>query len=214
MERNVFSEFVQICEKNNLFYSLAFETSLSWNKGEKIDQKKHIFQVFMSIDSYRNLKKKFYNNVIDNSNSINYNFLKPRFVLDKSNWINEVSFVEINILIPSTLKKIKSFKSLKNLFIYQINKKNKEIKNSSLFKKIFNLFPININKAIYSIYSSKHQGFFVLSNVNENTEKNWFLNITFKTKEIQFLNLKTRVIEEIESHFKRNYKDGYNKIIF
>jgi lipopolysaccharide cholinephosphotransferase len=66
----------------------------------------------MTPTSYAKLKRLFPTNCIDGSNEELYPLVIPKFVPDKEKFLEKAIFVDIFIVVPTTNKKVKKFRSL------------------------------------------------------------------------------------------------------
>ncbi|WKX02592.1 LicD family protein [Candidatus Mycoplasma mahonii] len=106
-------EFVNICEKNNIWYIADNGTLLGAIRNNKIIPWDDDFDVSMTIHSFKKLKKLFPERIID-TNEKGHPLLIPKFLVSRMLYLSSVVFVDIFLIVPSNDKNIKKFTSFRN----------------------------------------------------------------------------------------------------
>ena len=189
-------EFHKLAIKNNIWYSidskmlygsLVHSGFVPWHKKN---------QIMMTIESFNKLKREFPNRIADSSNNKNIKNLCAYFVKDKNNVIDPQPFIEIRVLIPTTLKKIKKFKLPCNILWNKIKRRK-----------------LNLKTVINDLNDRKFQGFWLPTKVTDKIQPSWIQTISFKTKEIEFAGIKVSAIIEdkkiVDSWFEPQYEEWH-----
>ena len=192
----IFSEFIKICNENKIWYSATNNTLLGTIRHGGFVPWFEKIQVMMTPQSYRKLLRLFPKRVIDSSIIDRYKGLQAAFVNDSSKWDVHTPFIEIFIVVPTTIKKVKKFKSL------TIN-----IKDKILFKKQ------NLRNSIDQLFDIQNEGFFLITNKKASVVKNWINNLSFETITKKFGPLDVQIIAEYESILENQYGKNYMEAI-
>ena len=173
----ILSEFTKICKENMIWYSATNNTLLGVARHGGFVPWHEKIEVMMTPESYRKLLRLFPKNVIDSSIINNYKNLQAAFVKDAETWDVHTPFIEIFILVPTTIKKIKKFKSI------LLN-----IKNKVLFKRN------DLRNVIDQLFAVRNEGFFLIVNKSASLSKYWIHNLSFQTVIKKFGPLNIEVI--------------------
>ena len=111
-------ELKEILEKNNLWYIAEFGTQLGAVREHDMIEWDDDIDLGISIETYNFLKKHYPENVLDTDQE-GYPFLFPKWVPNKSKFLESDLFIDIFIIVPTTLKRIEKYKS--NLTIYRFS---------------------------------------------------------------------------------------------
>ncbi|AZZ65632.1 hypothetical protein DMC14_002455 [Metamycoplasma phocicerebrale] len=219
---NILKEFMEICNENSLWYSLDSNTLLALvNNLSYWDQIDH-YDVMMTFDSYEKLRNLFPNKVIDSVKHSDYLSLQNKFVFDVSKIYEECPFVNINLVIPTTTKRVKKYLKYKNrikafvnhfstMNLTNISKIKSKIRTAKFLKPVVK----GINyKDIYNIlYDEENEGFLVTSPlINKKSLKKWITNISYKLINIEKNDLKFKAIYEYDYYLKSHYGRNWSKI--
>ena len=189
-KREIISNFINICKANNIWYSLDNFTLLSLKQGVASIGYNSKFQVLMTVFSYEKLARLFPKQTFDSSSDPKIESYKAFFVQEK-NAQKEEKFIEIRILIPTTIKKVYRFrKSLKNIF-----KRN-----------------WNLKLAINKLNERKYEGFYVLDKGKKVVEL-WIPNISFEMEKGNFIDLEVQYVKEWKDMLINQFGKNYMKII-
>lgn len=192
----ILSEFAKICKKNHIWYSATNNTLLGIKRHGGFVPWFEKIQVMMTPQSYRKLLRLFPKKVIDSSIISKYKSLQAAFVNDSEKWDVHLPFVEIIIVVPTTIKKIKKFKSIFRM-----------IKDKILFKKA------NLRNVIDQLFDVHNEGFFLITNKKESVIKNWIPNLSFQTITKKFGPVEIEVISEFETLLEIQHGKNYMQAI-
>ncbi len=214
--RDVLEKFLVICDKNNLWYSLANNTLLSAKTNNNYFENIDIMEVFVTNETFMFLKTNYKNNLIDFTCSDIFFLSTPFFYVQDND-----KFIKIIIIVPTTIKKVNNFYNLKNKIKYNYSnlltfKKGYTFSTKvtffwlNIFSKFFS--PMEQNNFYDSLYSDKYNGFLGINSLNETSSANWFPNLTFKVDEILFLDLNVKIIKEyhifLNTRYGNDWKNG------
>ncbi|MGY5139474.1 diacylglycerol cholinephosphotransferase Mf1 [Mycoplasmopsis gallinarum] len=161
-------EFDQICKANNLFYTLAYGTALGAIRDQNLIPWDCDIDVIIDLKTYEFLKKHYANRILDNQYSHHcYQF--PRFIfpndVDEKN--EKPIFIDMFILIPTTIKKVKKY----------INSfKNKADATKGYFNRnIFFIQPklMKFVQKLLNFFLFKNKTLTIDSSINQLLESNW-----------------------------------------
>ncbi|SYV89617.1 Uncharacterised protein, partial [Metamycoplasma alkalescens] len=137
----------------------------------------------MTFQSYEKLKELFPNKILDSVKHSDYFSLQNKFVHDINLINQEIPFLNINIIIPTTVKKIKKFFNLKNkikaftLFYSSMQKTNigvinQKIRLARMLKPLIK--NLNYKDIFENLYDENYEGFIVSSPfLNKNSLAKW-----------------------------------------
>ncbi|MDC8927069.1 hypothetical protein PR254_01210 [Metamycoplasma hyosynoviae] len=217
----ILKQFVEVCETNSLWYSLDEKTLLLAFTKNNFDDFMDHYEVFMTYDSYEKLKLICPKNVLDNSKHSRYFDLQCKFISDINNIYENQPFLNINLILPTTIKKLRKFVSYKNKKKSQINHylsyRNtnvSSIKNKIVLSKLLRPFYLTFSykELINSLYTDEYEGFIITQNIiTKNIIDKWIGNLSFRTKNVILNSLTVKVIEEYEDYlinlFGKNYAE-------
>ncbi|MGL4183875.1 MAG: hypothetical protein ACRCRP_01955 [Metamycoplasmataceae bacterium] len=211
----VLKRFDEICKINNFWYSLGDITLLSAVTNSLHYKRNKIIDIFITIETLRELEKKYNNNLISPYTESSFFLLTPRFKFDNSD-------ITINLIIitPTSIEKVLKIKKLKYKIKYFYgnylgNQKENNFQTKFFFLS-FKLFPwIKFSPLSYfeiydDLYEEKHQGFFLINNFLESINLNWIPNINFKRNTVNFLGLELYIFEEANSFLTNKYGKNFN----
>ncbi|WP_330463453.1 hypothetical protein [Metamycoplasma gateae] len=221
-KNTILAEFIEICNKNSLWYSLDNYSLLSLvNDLEYWNETDH-HEVFMTFESYEKLKNLYPNKVLDSVKYSDYFSLQNKFVYDIFKINDDCPFININIIIPSSISRIKKFFKNKNKiksfsqFYSTINYTNiPKIKNKITLSKFVKPFLKSINyKDINEyLYDEKYEGFIITSPIiNNSFLKKWLTNTDFHLRIFEKDGMKINVINEYKNYLKNVYGNKWNEI--
>ena len=144
----------------------------------------------MTYESYESLRAKYPNHVLDNAKHSEYHSLQIKFLENSKNIFLEQPFININLIIPTTVNKINKFINLKNKIrstfafyktykqtnILTLRHKIKMIKSFAKFVK-----PLLYKTLVNDIYDENYEGFIITSPIiTKNILKKWIPHTSFK----------------------------------
>ena len=192
--KKLFDIFLDICKENDIWYAVDGTTLLGVVRHSGFVPWDEKIQVMMTSESFNKLKRIATSNVIDSSSAKIKKKLSSFFVMDSSDLVSTQAFIEIRVLIPTTVKKIKKFKSFKYLL-------NSKISNKK----------INTKTSITYLKEARFEGFWLLSNRKQKIISSWIQVLSFNTTELQFIDLKVNVPIEYDSILKTWHGENYMK---
>ena len=113
-----FKELKKILDENNLWYIAEFGTQLGAVREQNMIEWDDDIDLGISIETYNFLKSHYPENVLDTDQK-GYPFLFPKWVPNRKKFLDTDLFIDIFIIVPTTYKKIKKYKS--NLTIYKFS---------------------------------------------------------------------------------------------
>lgn len=207
--------FSNKCKENSIWYSLGGKSLLSAMTSINYFNQDDYLEVFMSLDSFKKLQALFPKNVVDSNSKNRYYFLTPFFVEP-----NCPIVIKINILVPAGIKKSEKFYTIKNLIRQQIGFWSSYNEEKYWFKKLMykflSLFFSNLTwyEVYATMYDEKYNGYFVVDSFAKNINQHWIPSVTFRTKNISFVNIECPIIEESEIYLNKRFgfkwKDEFN----
>ena len=173
--------FVDSCEQNNLWYAADSSTLLgTYRHGGFVPWNKKA-EVMMTRESYAELRRLFPHNVIDSSIDSSYKSLLPSFVSEVSTWEDEAPFVQIRIVVPTTIAKVKAFNNTsKNLISRAMHKKS------------------NIKNAINSLFDNKYEGHYWITSNDSKLKDSWHPTFSFDLTKKTFNTIQINVPVQAE----------------
>ena len=168
---NLFKEFIHLCDENNIWYIMTGNSLLNIVKDRNFVFLNKKIEIAMTIKSYDKLKR-ISNNVVDSFDDNRIDSFSSFYVKNKKELFLHQSFIEISVIVPTTIKKIKRYKSKFYNFKNFIKKK-----------------PRNIKTCINDLNDKNFEGFLVLKNKKQNIYKTWIQTMSFKTEIIQLHNI-------------------------
>ena len=219
-----YKEFKNILDKNNLWYIAEFGTQLGAVREGKMIEWDDDIDLGISIETYEFLKKNYPNNVLDTDQK-GYPFVFPKWVKNKNNFLNTDIFIDIFLIVPTTYKKIKKYKSNSTIFRFsnQMFNKGSKYKPTDGLGKFLKclLFPIQwttkkltTSKAIEMVYEKESPEINLLMNLPILPKKDIDgqnkrpLNI-WERKEIDFHGTKIYIPTEYDYCLKLSYGNNY-----
>lgn len=119
-----FKEFVDLLEKENLWYVVEAGTLLGTiREGKMIDWDDDI-DILVSIETYKYLRKKYPKNFLDMKTK-GYPFIIGKWVPNVDNFLDSPIAIDLFPLIPTTTKRIKKYKKFSNVFRFANQMMNK-----------------------------------------------------------------------------------------
>lgn len=115
-----FQKFTEICDENNIWYTATNGTLLGAIREKGPIEWDDDYDVMMTPASYTKLKKLFPSNCIDGSNEADYPLVIPKFIPDRKMFLEQAIFVDIFIVVPTTNKKVKKFRSLRKKLNFSV----------------------------------------------------------------------------------------------
>ncbi|BAP39516.1 hypothetical protein [Metamycoplasma canadense] len=219
---NILKEFIEICNENSLWYSLDSKSLLSLVNNLDYWYKTDYYQVFMTFESYEKLKEIYPNKILDSVNHSDYFSLQNKFVSNIEEINKDCPFIDINIIIPTSIKKVKKIFKFKNkikssvLFFSSISFTNipkikNKIKCSNILKNFFKLINYKDINEILEDYN--YEGFLVTSPIiNNNFLKKWLVNTNYNLRIFEKDGLKINVIAEYQNYLKNIYGINWKQI--
>lgn len=212
-------EFVTICEKENIWYTVDNGSMLGAIRHGGMIPWDDDFDAMMTYDSYLELKKKYPNRVIDTDEK-GYPLLIPKFMTDKSKFLESAVFVDIFIVVPTTLKAAKKYRSFRNKTRFAMqtvhsdwiafNLGSKILKVISWpFKKIPKRIEIKEAVDMLKVPKKEVEAYFTIDNPIDPFDINWQEKLSFKTKKVKFENFKVNVPVEFDAILKQKYGNDY-----
>ncbi|MBN0919545.1 hypothetical protein [[Mycoplasma] gypis] len=214
-------EFIDICKENNLWYSADGYTLLSAATNFDFTQNLEYFEVMMKYDSYEKLKFLFPTRVVDNTTISLYKDLQIKFVFNETNIFEDTNFIKINLIMPTTLKKVKKINSFSNIFRYKLQY-FKTFKNTTLFSikakkffaKMLSVFfkTITYKEVVNKTYEGHYEGFFVAKNLSKKLSNRWISNLSNHVVIFKWNDLEINALNEYSDYLKINFGNDLNKV--
>ena len=211
--------FVDICNENNYWYSLDDLSLLSLFSNKQINEKIDHHSVMMTYESYESLRAKYPNHVLDNAKHSEYHSLQIKFLENSENIFLEQPFININLIIPTTVNKINNFINLKNKIrsifafyktykqtnILTLRHKIKMIKSFAKFVK-----PLLYKTLVNDIYDENYEGFIITSPIiTKNILKKWIPHTSFKLIDAKLNEINVKLFFEYENYLIEIYGKKY-----
>ncbi len=188
------SEFIKRCDDNKIWYVADQQTLLGTYRHGGFVPWHETSEVMMTPESYRQLQRLFPNNVVDNVMDASYKGLQPAFVENAERWMEEKPFVRIRLIVPTTLAKIKKFRS-----------KGGFVKDSFSGKKD------TIKNAVNTLYDRSHEGFYTITSRFSEDILNWIPNMSFNRKKMKFNTIEISTLVDSEKVLEIWYGKDYMK---
>ena len=188
----LFEEFLNVVKENDIWYALTGNTLLGAIRHGGFVPWEEKITVMMTEASYEKLKVKTKDRVADSSNNSDIKTLAGYFVKDSSNVVAPQPFIEIKVLVPTSVKKIKKLMSP----LYPL-------KNSFKSRKT------NIKNAINDLKEKRFEGYLALEKRGQDINKNWVQSISFETVTKSFISLKVSVPKEYARYLATWYGEDY-----
>ena len=212
-------EFVNLCKQNNIWYVVDNGSLLGAIREKGMISWDDDFDVMMTQKSYLKLKKLFPNRVIDNDDK-KYPLTIPKFMIDKTKFLESAVFVDIFIVIPTTIKKVKKYRTFKNKVKFSIQVIHSDWKPFNLSSKIFKIisFPFKSwfkkitlieSVDILQVKSKNIEGYFTIDNPIDPFKINWQESLSFKTEKINFQDFEVNIPIEYHKILINKYGKDY-----
>ena len=190
----IFMEFLEVVEREKIWYAMTQESLLgAIRHGGMIPWDEKIV-VSMTPESYKKLRAIEPMKLVDSSENKKIKKLSAYYVSAKRILEAPQPYIEIRIIVPTTIKKIKSVKSpfypLKNLFK---NRKN------------------NTRNIINDLTDQRYQGYVVLHQRNISYKNDWMQVFSKKVVKKNFLGLQVNVPVEYRRYLEEWYGSEYMK---
>ncbi|NQZ65632.1 MAG: hypothetical protein HRT99_00250 [Mycoplasmatales bacterium] len=188
----IFKEFIEFASKEDIWFSMDSYSLLGAIKYSGFVPSEEKNQIMMTVDSYNKLRRLAPSKIVSSLNDKTIKKFKSFYVKDnKSSFYNQ-PFIEIRILCPTTIKRIKNFYSFKS-------------KTKDFFKRKIR----NLNKAINDLQDQKFEGYLLLESEKQDINKNWIQTLSFKTVNKKFNGLSVPVIQEYEEILSKQFGANY-----
>ncbi|QJG66961.1 hypothetical protein [Mycoplasma phocoenae] len=219
VEKNKFKilqEFCYLCDQHDIWYSVDQYTLLEIVTQTQYNQVLNNFSVMMTLKSYEQFKNLFPNRILDNTMIDKYSDIQPKFVVNIDNIYNDYPFLNINLLIPTTEKKVKNIKKVNNKlrmwachFNSQIMAKNVSILLKKMIAKTLLklLKPITYKELANILVAKKYDYFYVLSY----KKSSWINNISYKREIKTFKNFEVKIISEYNDYLTNTFGLKYKQ---
>lgn len=203
----ILNSFLNKCYENQIWFSLAGKTLLSAITNKNYYKSDHYLEVFMTFESFDQLKNKYNENIIDSTNTLDYFYLNPIYVEKDIN-----KLIKINILIPASIKKTEKFYSLKNskrqkIGYWKYRNYDRGFLKKFWYNKIMSKFlsPLLWEEIYANIYSDKFEGYFVVDEFQSNINNHWIPSITFKMQNVNFLSINCPILKESKLYLQKKF---------
>ncbi|WP_238543385.1 hypothetical protein [Metamycoplasma auris] len=221
-KEKILASFIEICNANSLWYSLDNSSLLAAINNLDYWYNTDHYEVFMTFSSYEKLKQLYPKKILDSTSHSNYYSLQNKFVEDISLIDTDSPFLNINIIIPTTVKKIHKFFNLKNkikcfcLHYYSMDKTNVyALKQKIRLAKLIKPFIKNLNYKDFNefLFDKNNEGFLVTNELmNKEALHKWLTNTNFERIKIKKNNLEISVIAEYQNYLKNLFGSAWKQI--
>ncbi|WP_369991406.1 hypothetical protein AB8O52_00135 [Mycoplasmopsis arginini] len=218
----ILKEFIDICNEHSLWYSLDNESLLALVNDLDFWEKTDHYEVIMTFESYEKLRELYPNKILDSVKHSDYYSLQNKFVENINNIYEDCPFIDINLIIPTSIEKIRKFYKHKNKsisyhqFFASINYTNiPKIKNKIFLSKIIKNFKSSLNYKdfINQLHDDNYEGFIVTSPlINKVFLTKWLTNTNYNLRIFEKDGLKINVINEYQSYLKNIFGSEWKKI--
>ncbi|PZV99968.1 hypothetical protein [Metamycoplasma auris] len=221
-KEKILASFIEICNENSLWYSLDGNSLLAAINNLDYWYNADHYEVFMTFESYEKLKQLYPKKILDATMHSDYYSLQNKFLEDISLMNEDSAFININIIIPTAVKKIHSFFNLKNkiksfcLHYYSMDKSDiyavrQKIRISRLIKPFIK--GLNYKDFNEFLYDKKYEGFLITSPlINRGALRKWLTNTNFERIKIKKNNLEIYVIAEYQNYLKNLFGSSWKQI--
>lgn len=190
----IFIKFIELARKKDIWFAMDNNSMLGVVRHSGFVPWEEKIQIMMTIESYNKLKRIAPKQIATSSTDKRIHNLKAYFVENNKIINKDQAFIEIRILVPTTLKKIKLFKSLLKRTIDLMKRKQK-----------------NNKKFINDLYAKRFEGFLPLESTSQNIAKSWIQTLTFKTVNKKFNELDVPIPVEYKEILSRWFGNEYMK---
>lgn len=191
--KNTLQNFIEICEKNNIWYSLDNMFLLGVIRHSGFVPWHEKMEVFLTIDSINKLKRLYPKNIVDSTIDKSFDSLTLAWVQNNKKWKEHLPFIQIRIAIPTTLEKVKKFQSIKGKIVRLWKNKHDSYK-----------------RAVEELYEpKKYQGFFLPSTRKDPVNGSWIHVISSKVEKKEIFDVQVNVLKEynavLENWFGKDF---------
>ncbi len=214
-------KFDQICKDNKIWYALSGSSLLSSTNENKMLEGLNKIEVMMTIEAYSKLKNIVPKNVIDGAMDANYPDIYPKFIYNNKNFDITEIFLKILIIVPTTLKKVKKWRSLTNRNNFLIKKLHSRYVPKNFKEMIIKFFtwPIStfykqttFKSAYNKLFDKKNEGFYLIHEPKCRPYKHWIPHLTFYVDEIKFEDIRVNIPTEWKTILEVKYGQNYRNI--
>ncbi|TCG10725.1 LicD family protein [Mycoplasma todarodis] len=214
--------FINICEKNDIWYAAASTTLRGAIAIKGMIPSNEKIELMMTIESYGKLKEIAEEYLIDGSMDNSYPSINPKFI-PKYSKFNETSvFIDILIIVPTTIQKVKKWSNFshKNNFLMKklhsdytpYNSKEKFLKGLSWpFKNLYK--QLTFQAAYNKLYSQKNEGFYLIHRPSCKDFQHWIPHLTLNVEKAEYEGIEINIPAEYKTVLEVKYGKNYNKII-
>ncbi len=217
---NHFRTFIDICEKHNIWYAAASTTlqgavaikgMIPWN--EKIE-------IMMTIESYKQLKEVSESYLIDGSMDSSFSSVNPKFLPKGKEFYETNIFIDILIVVPTTVKKVMKWSKFNNKNNFLMKKLHSKYTPYNIKEKILKFFSspfknlyrqLTFQMAYNDLYDKKNEGFYLIHKPNCKAFQHWIPHLTFNTEKIEYegmlINIPAEYKTALEVKYGKNYKN-------
>lgn len=188
-------EFDDLCSRENIWYSLAQETMLGAAKHGGFVPWIEKFSIMVDIEGFNKLERLVPKKIASSLTDKKYKMLTLSYVEDNSKWEDDQPFIEIMVLVPSTVKKVTSFR-----------------KTSTIIKNKIRSRANNIKIAINDLHEKTYfNGYLLVRSRKQDIKTTWIqaLSNEKETLRLDFLGLKLPVIKEYVTVLTNFYGEGF-----
>lgn len=187
-------EFDALCKKEGIWYSLANETMLGAIRHGGFVPWVEKFSVMIDVPSLDRLLKAAPGRVISSLDDKTYKSLSLSFVEDKNNWKANQAFIEIMVIVPTTVEKIAKFTN-----------------PLTIIKNKLTLRANNIKIAIVDLLEkSRFNGYLLVKSRKQELQTIWIQSLpTFEVVEKEFMGIKVPVLKCYDQILKAQFGKNY-----
>ncbi|MCR8613025.1 MAG: LicD family protein [Mycoplasma sp.] len=214
-----FEYFAKVCEENNIWYTVDNGTLLGTIRHKGVIPWDDDFDVSMTIESYEKLKSLFPENCIDGTMTKDYPLVIPKFVPDNKKFLESAIFVDIFLIVPTNIKKIKKYRSFKNKSKFSIQCVHSTWKPYAWYIYILTIisWPIKffLNKITYKssikqlMAKKDFTCFYTIDNPVDPIKHNKIINFSYKRMKMPFETFEVFVPKEYEEILTNKYTKNY-----
>ena len=212
-----FKDFAKICKENNIWYVVTNGTLLGTIREKGPIEWDDDYDVMMTPESYRKLKKLFPSNCIDASTENEYPLVIPKFIPNKDKYLSSAIFVDIFLVVPSNDKKVRKFRSLYQKINFSLQAIHSVWEPYAWYIKLYKFisWPLKffIKKLTYKkaveILScdNEHEYYFSIDNPIDPKKINIIKSLSFVTKNKKFTDFYVNVPIEYNEILKTKYNN-------